>query len=232
MIFRRQRHDGAGGFRHPVHLCEAAAEHLDRFAQQVERNGGCAIAQMFHARIIRLPRARIAQDDLDRCGHEEHLADPVIRDEIEHAAGIELARHDIARTGTQTPQPPTRAADMGDRHGDEAHIVLGPDVPVDLCVLQDAMGLDEIGMHQHGALGPSRGARSVKLDRDIVWLQLHLRRCGGLCIAPGLEALPFGTPPSMAITVFTAGAVLRTSLAAPVNSGPTKKNGARESLTM
>src|SRR5260370_4690659 len=36
VIFRRKRHDGAGGLRHAVHLHEAAAKHLDAYLRSEE----------------------------------------------------------------------------------------------------------------------------------------------------------------------------------------------------
>src|SRR6185437_4324112 len=99
VIFRRQSDDCAGGFGHPVHLREATPEHLNRLAQKIERNGRSAIPKVFHTRVIRLPRARIAQHDLNGGRDQKNLADALVGDEIQHLSGIEFARNYTFRAG-------------------------------------------------------------------------------------------------------------------------------------
>ena len=71
MVFRRQRHDGAGGLGHAVHLHEAAAEYVDAFLKKCGRNRRRAIEHVFQPRKIYLARPRLPHYELHRGRHHE-----------------------------------------------------------------------------------------------------------------------------------------------------------------
>ena len=192
MVFRRQRDDGAGRLGHAVHLHKAAFEHLDAFLQQRGRNRRGAVEHVFQPRKIHLPRAGLAHHELHRGRHHEQFCDAGLLEEIQHLGRIELARDHALGAVIEPHHAPAGAADVKDRHRHQRDVIGRPFVPFRFFGLVAGLHqIEKVGVRQHRALGLSRGARGIELDRDVLRADRHLRIVAALRIAPGRKILPF-----------------------------------------
>ncbi len=81
---------------------------------------------------------------------------------------------------------------MKDRHRHQRNIVSRPFIPVRLFGLTAGLyQIEKIGMRQHRAFWPARGAGSIELDRDVLSADRNLRVFAALRVAPRRVVEPF-----------------------------------------